>query len=159
MKLQYKFEGYGEVVYAQYGMPTYKTEQAAGFDLRAAIADEVVVPPVYRPGWTAAWPTTIHLGIAPEVPEGYELQLRARSGLGGKYGITLANGVGTIDPDFRGEMKAMLVNLGPETYRVQPGERIVQAVIAPIVQADLELVRELSATERGDSGLGGTGGL
>ncbi|HEX3901456.1 MAG TPA: dUTP diphosphatase [Polyangia bacterium] len=122
---------------------------AAGLDLASA-AD---APIALAPGARAAVPT----GLAFEIPAGFEGQVRPRSGLARKFGIGLPNAPGTIDSDYRGEVAVLLINLGSEPYVVQPGERIAQLVIAPVVQAELEEVAELSGTARGDGGFGHTG--
>jgi dUTP pyrophosphatase len=129
--------------------PRYMSAGAAGLDLASA-AD---APIALAPGARAAVPT----GLAFEIPAGFEGQVRPRSGLARKFGIGLPNAPGTIDSDYRGEVAVLLINLGSEPYVVQPGERIAQLVIAPVVQAELEEVAELSGTARGDGGFGHTG--
>ena len=126
----------------------YQTQGAAGFDLHAAIDEEVVL----KSGEFRA----IGTGIGVEIPEGYELQIRARSGLAYKYGVTLANGVGTIDADFRDEIQILLINHGAEDFMITPGMRIAQGVVARYETVEWEEVEELGETER-SGGLGSTG--
>ena len=130
-------------------LPEYKTEGAAGMDLSAAIEEPVVLKPLER--------TLIPTGIKIELEHGYEAQVRPRSGLSIKHGITLINCVGTVDEDYRGELCVPVVNLSNEAYTIQPGERIAQMVIAHVEQAKIEIVEELSDTERGVGGFGSTG--
>jgi dUTP diphosphatase len=131
--------------------PSYQSAQAAGLDLVAAVPREE--PVKLPPGSRAVVPT----GFVLELPHGYEAQLRPRSGLALKHGITVLNSPGTIDADYRGEVMVLLVNLGHETYRVQRGDRIAQAVIAPVSSVEVVAVETLAATERGDGGFGSTG--
>ena len=130
-------------------LPAYETEGAAGLDLRAAVAEPVVL----APGARALIPTGLRLGL----PPGYEGQVRPRSGLALKHGLTLLNTPGTIDCDYRGDVGVILINLGPEPFTIQRGDRIAQLIIAPVVQAEFEVVAELSATSRGAGGFGSTG--
>lgn len=130
-------------------LPSYATEGSSGMDLYAAIEDEVLI----QPGTWEVIPT----GIYVEIPEGYEGQVRPRSGLAKDYGVTVLNSPGTIDSDYRGEIKVILINLGKEPFRVKRGDRIAQLVIVPIVRAVFEEVEELSNTERGEEGFGSTG--
>jgi dUTP pyrophosphatase len=130
-------------------VPRYMSEHAAGLDLSASIE----APLTIAPGDRAAIPT----GLAMAIPPGFEGQVRPRSGLARKHGVMLTNAPGTIDADFRGEILILLVNGGREPVRIEPGDRIAQLVIAPIVQAQLEEVDELSETERGSGGFGSTG--
>jgi dUTP pyrophosphatase len=130
-------------------LPSYATAHAAGFDFCAAIDEPVTI----KPGQMEAIPT----GIAVEVPIGYELQIRARSGLAFKHRISLVNSVGTIDADFRGEVMTGLVNDGAEDFVVEPGMRIVQGIIAQYETAEWEEVDELTDTDRGAGGFGSTG--
>ena len=130
-------------------VPHYKTSGASGMDLTAAISESVTIKPLER----ALIPT----GIKIEVPYGFEAQIRARSGLAIKNGITLINAIGTIDSDYRGEVCVGLVNLSGEEFTVQPADRIAQMVICPVVIADIEVVQELTATVRGAGGFGSTG--
>lgn len=130
-------------------LPEYKTEGAAGMDLCAAIAEPVELKPLER--------KLIPTGIKIELEHGYEAQIRPRSGLSIKHGITLINCVGTIDEDYRGEVCIAVVNISNESYTIQPDERIAQMVITKVEQAKLEVVTELSDTERGAGGFGSTG--
>lgn len=131
------------------GAPEYQSEHAAGMDLVAAIDREIEI----APGEVVAVPTGLRL----EIPVGYEGQVRPRSGLAAKHAIGVPNAPGTIDADYRGEVKVLLVNLGRSPYRVQRGDRIAQLVIAPVVRAAIEVVATLTATARGDGGFGHTG--
>ncbi len=130
-------------------IPEYKTEGAAGMDLCAAIKEPLTLKPLER----ALVPT----GIKIELEHGYEAQIRPRSGLSIKHGITLINCVGTIDEDYRGEVCIPVVNLSNETYSIEPQERIAQMIIARIEQAKIEVVTQLSSTARGAGGFGSTG--
>lgn len=130
-------------------VPEYKTEGAAGMDLCAAITESVTLKPLER----ALIPT----GLKIELEHGYEAQIRPRSGLSIKHGITLINCVGTIDEDYRGEVCIPVVNLSNETYTIQPDERIAQMIIARVEQAKVEVVTELTETLRGTGGFGSTG--
>ncbi len=129
--------------------PAYQTEHAAGMDLHAAVTEDVSI----APGEVIAVPTGLRL----EIPAGYEGQVRARSGLAAKHAIGVPNAPGTIDADYRGEVKVLLVNWGRAPFVVKRGERIAQLVIAPVAHASLDIVTELSATARGDGGFGHTG--
>lgn len=131
------------------GLPEYKTEGAAGMDLMAANTEDVVLKPLDR----ALIPT----GIKIELPRGYEAQIRPRSGLAIKSGITLSNCVGTIDEDYRGEVCVGLINLSKEEFTIKRGDRIAQMLIAPVVRANIQVLEELSATARGTGGFGSTG--
>ena len=128
-------------------LPRYETAGAAGLDLRA---DE---PVTLAPGERRLVPT----GLALELPAGFEGQVRPRSGLAVRHGVGMVNAPGTIDSDYRGEVKVILVNLGQEPVSFARGDRIAQLVIAPVVQAELELVEELSQSDRGAGGFGSTG--
>lgn len=130
-------------------VPKYQTEGAAGMDLCAAIEEPVTLKPLER----ALIPT----GLKIELEHGYEAQVRPRSGLSIKHGITLINCVGTIDEDYRGEVCVPVVNLSNETYTIQPEERIAQMIIARVEQAKIEVVTELTETVRGTGGFGSTG--
>ena len=130
-------------------LPEYKTDGAAGMDLSAAIENPITLKPLER--------TLVPTGLKIELEHGYEAQVRPRSGLSIKHGITLINCVGTIDEDYRGELCVPVVNISNETYTIQPGERIAQMVIAHVEQAKIEIVEELSDTERGVGGFGSTG--
>jgi len=130
-------------------LPFYASEGAAGADLRAHIDHAVTM----EPGTRALIPT----GLSVALPHGTELQIRPRSGLAYNHGITVLNSPGTIDCDYRGEVKVLLVNLGDESFQILPGMRIAQAVIAPIIKANWQSVTELPSTERGARGFGHTG--
>ena len=130
-------------------VPEYKTEGAAGMDLYAAITEPLTLKPLER----ALVPT----GLKIELEHGYEAQIRPRSGLSIKHGITLINCVGTIDEDYRGEVCIPVVNLSNETYTIEPDERIAQMIIARVEQAQIEVTTELTVTSRGAGGFGSTG--
>ena len=130
-------------------LPEYKTEGAAGMDLCAAISEPMELKPLER--------KLVPTGLKIELEHGYEAQVRPRSGLSIKHGITLINCVGTIDEDYRGEVCVPIVNISNETYTIQPDERIAQMVIARVEQAKLEVVTELTETTRGEGGFGSTG--
>lgn len=130
-------------------LPAYVTDGAAGADVVAAVREDLVL----APGDRAVVPT----GFALEVPRGFEAQLRPRSGLAAKYGVTLLNSPGTIDSDYRGPVGVVLVNLGREPFVVRRGERIAQLVVAPVVRAAFRGVEALGASARGDGGFGSTG--
>lgn len=130
-------------------LPQFETDLAAGADLRAAVE----TPMTLKPGHRALVPT----GFAMALPAGYEAQIRPRSGLAYKHGITCLNTPGTIDADYRGEVKVLLINHGHNDFTIQRGERIAQMVIAPITQPAFDLVTELSDTTRGAGGFGSTG--
>ena len=130
-------------------VPVYATEGSAGMDISASLSEPVTI----MPGKRALIPS----GIAIELPEGYEAQIRARSGLAVKKGIGLVNGVGTIDSDYRGEIKVPVINWGDEPFTVCDGDRIAQMVIAKYERVETEVVMELSDTERGEGGFGHTG--
>lgn len=130
-------------------VPEYKTAGAAGMDLCAAISEPITLKPLER----ALVPT----GLKIELEHGYEAQVRPRSGLSIKHGITLINCLGTIDEDYRGEVCIPVVNLSNETYTIQPDERIAQMIISRVEQAKIEVVTELTETARGAGGFGSTG--
>ena len=130
-------------------LPAYATEQSAGMDLRADIEQPVTLKPLER----RLIPTGLHIAL----PRGYEAQVRPRSGLALKHGITVLNTPGTIDADYRGEIGVVLVNLSNEDFVVNPGERVAQMVIAKYEQAVLQTVDTLDETERGEGGYGHTG--
>lgn len=132
-------------------LPAYQTALAAGLDLRAAVADDA--PLTLAPGAYALVPT----GLAIALPPGFEAQVRPRSGLAVRFGVTVLNAPGTIDADYRGEIGVPLINHGAEPFVVRRGERIAQMVIAPVVQARFATVAELDATARGKGGFGSTG--
>jgi dUTP diphosphatase len=132
-------------------LPSYQTKHAAGLDLVAAVPREQ--PVKLLAGARALVPT----GFVLELPPGYEGQVRPRSGLAFKHGLTVLNSPGTIDADYRGEIMVLLVNLGSETFRVQRGDRIAQLVIAPAASVEVVAVEALAETERGQGGFGSTG--
>lgn len=134
-------------------LPNYATAGAAGADLRANFADRVAV--VLAPGARAL----VSTGLRVALPAGVEMQVRPRSGLALKHGVTLANSPGTIDADYRGPLGVIMVNLGAEPFVVEHGARIAQAVVAPVVQARFEAVDALDETARGAGGFGSTGTL
>ena len=136
------------------GLPTYETVGAAGADLRANLPD------VHRDAGIKISPrgrALVPTGLRLEIPMGYEVQVRARSGLALKHGITLANAIGTIDSDYRGDLGVILWNGGAEVFRVTHGMRIAQMVVAPVVQATFAIVDALDETDRGAGGFGSTG--
>ena len=130
-------------------LPCYQTAQSAGMDVHAALN----APVVLQPGEIHTFPC----GFAMALPPGYEAQVRPRSGLASRYGITLPNAPGTIDADYRGEVRVPLINLGREPFTVEPGMRIAQMVIAPVTHVEMVEVDELDQTERGAGGFGSTG--
>lgn len=132
-------------------LPAYQTLSAAGFDLVAAVADDA--PITIEPGGRALIPT----GLIFELPEGTEGQVRPRSGLALKHGITVLNSPGTIDSDYRGEVQVILINLGEASFSVVRGERIAQFILAPVTRAKLKLKKTVSDTVRGAGGFGSTG--
>jgi dUTP pyrophosphatase len=133
-------------------LPAYESAGAAGMDLRAALADGE--PMILRPGARAAVPT----GLAIAVPYGFEAQVRPRSGLALRSGVIPLNTPGTIDSDYRGEVKIILINHGAEEVTVRRGDRIAQLIIAPVTRADWVEVEDLDETRRGEGGFGSTGG-
>jgi dUTP pyrophosphatase len=132
-------------------LPSYETAGAAGMDVRAAVAEDV--PLTIAPGKRALVPT----GFIFEIPDGFEMQVRPRSGLAFKHGITCLNTPGTIDSDYRGEVKVLLINLGEEDFVITRGMRIAQLVVAPVTQARVAEIAETTATARGAGGFGSTG--
>ena len=132
-------------------LPTYETEGAAGMDVRAAVPEDA--PVTLAPGERAMVPT----GLSMAIPEGYEIQMRPRSGLAAKHGITCLNSPGTVDSDYRGELKVILINHGTEPFVIKRGERIGQMVLAPVVRASFQLIGDLPVTRRGAGGFGSTG--
>ncbi len=130
-------------------MPQYATAHSAGLDLRANLDIDMVIKPLQR--------VIVPTGLFIQLPEGYEAQIRPRSGLAFKYGITVLNSPGTIDADYRGEVKVILVNLSGEDFVIKNGERICQMVIAKYAKVDLVPIDALSETVRGDGGFGHTG--
>ncbi len=132
-------------------LPAYETAGAAGCDLRAAVPERE--PLVLRPGERAMAPT----GLAIALPEGWEAQIRPRSGLAAKFGISCVNAPGTVDADYRGELKVILINHGTDEFVIRRGDRIAQMVIAPVWQAKFEEASSLDQTARGEGGFGSTG--
>ena len=132
-------------------LPAYETEGAAGMDLRAAVAEDA--PVTLQPGERQMIPT----GLSMAIPEGYEVQVRPRSGLAAKHGLTCLNSPGTVDSDYRGELKVILINLGQDAFVVKRGERIAQMVVAPVTRASFAEVETLPETQRGEGGFGSTG--
>lgn len=130
-------------------LPAYGTPMAAGMDVRAALAEPLALKPLQR----ALVPT----GLRIQLPEGYECQIRPRSGLALKHGVTVANAPGTIDADYRGEIGIILINLSDETFVINPGERIAQMVVAPYSRVQWRLSESLDDSQRGDGGFGHTG--
>jgi len=130
-------------------LPAYATEQAAGLDLRAAISSEMVL----APGHHAMVPTGLQIAL----PDGHEGQVRPRSGLAHRHGVTVLNSPGTVDADYRGEVQVMLINHGHQPFTITRGDRIAQLVVAPVVQVAIAEVAELDETARGDGGHGSTG--
>jgi len=132
-------------------LPAYQSAHAAGLDLLAAVPDGA--PLILAPGQRALVPT----GLTIALPPGYEAQVRPRSGLAAKHGVTVLNAPGTVDADYRGEIGVLLINHGAAPFTIRRGERIAQMVIAAVVRAELVSATELSATERGSGGFGSTG--
>ena len=134
---------------SQWPLPQYATPQSAGVDLRADTREDIVLPPLGR--------TMVPTGLYLEIPAGYEAQVRPRSGLAAKKGVTVLNSPGTIDADYRGEVRVILVNLSSEPFTIVPGERIAQMVFARHEQVEWEEVETLEESERGAGGFGSTG--
>jgi dUTP pyrophosphatase len=132
-----------------FSLPEYATPLSAGLDLKATIDEPIVLEPLKR----AIVPTGLFIAL----PEGFEAQIRPRSGLAAKHGITVLNSPGTIDADYRGELKVILVNLSDEAFTINPGERIAQMVVARFEQVEWELSDSLDETSRGEGGFGSTG--
>jgi dUTP pyrophosphatase len=130
-------------------LPAYATSGSAGADLRAAVRSELTLRPGHR--------TLVPTGLSIALPQGWEAQVRPRSGLAVKHGVTVLNAPGTIDSDYRGEIKVALVNLGDEVVTLKRGDRIAQLVIAPVVQVSWSVVDRLDGTGRGSGGFGSTG--
>ena len=130
-------------------LPRYMSQLAAGMDLFACLE----APLILEPGQREAVPT----GIAVALPPGWELQIRPRSGLALHHGLTLLNSPGTIDADYRGEIRVILANLGQRPFKVEPGMRIAQAILAPVARAEIEETQDLPPTQRGEGGFGHTG--
>lgn len=134
---------------SKHPLPKYETTGSAGMDLHANIDSEILLKPMGR--------ALVKTGLFMALPEGYEAQIRPRSGLAYKKGLTVLNSPGTIDADYRGEVGVILINLSEEPYIIKDGERIAQMVIAPYTRAELINVEVLSSTERGSGGFGSTG--
>lgn len=134
---------------SRFPLPQYATIHSAGLDLRADLEQSLVLKPLER--------TMVPTGLYIELPEGYEAQVRPRSGLAAKHGISIVNTPGTIDPDYRGEIKVILVNLSDVPFTLEPGERIAQMIIARFEHINWNEVESLSVTERGEGGFGHTG--
>jgi dUTP pyrophosphatase len=130
-------------------LPSYESEFAAGMDIRAALENPITLKPGQR--------KLIPSGLKMSMPQGYEAQMRPRSGLAYRNGITMLNTPGTIDADYRGELKMLAVNLGDDPFTINHGDRIAQMVIAPVIQAEVAEVETLSETERAEGGFGSTG--
>lgn len=130
-------------------LPNYATPGSSGMDLRANLEESITLLPLQR--------KLISTGIFVEIPEGYEIQVRPRSGLAIKNGITCVNSPGTVDSDYRGELKVILINLSDESHTIHSGDRIAQMVVAKVEKAVLEIVQSLEKTERGEGGFGHTG--
>jgi dUTP pyrophosphatase len=130
-------------------LPGYETEYAAGMDICAAVPSSVCLHPGQR--------ILVGTGLAAAIPNGYEIQVRPRSGLAVKHGVTVVNSPGTVDSDYRGEIKIALINLGEKEFNINRGDRVAQLVVAPVIRAKVELVEKLDSTLRGDGGFGHTG--
>ena len=130
-------------------IPAYKTQGAAGADVCALVDSPVII----EPGKFAMIPT----GLFFEIPAGYEIQVRPRSGLAAKNGVTVLNTPGTIDSDYRGELKVILINLGETAFTINSGDRIAQIIVSPVTVADFTITDSLSDTQRGEKGFGSTG--
>ncbi|WP_019995077.1 dUTP diphosphatase [Aureimonas ureilytica] len=130
-------------------LPAYASTGAAGADLRAAVSEDLTIPPLGR--------ALVPSGLVFDIPEGFEIQVRPRSGLAARHGVTVLNAPGTVDSDYRGEVMAILVNLGSEPFTVTRGERIAQLVVAPAPQARFAAVESVKETARGTGGFGSTG--
>lgn len=144
-KINLKFKKLHENV----NLPSYQTEGAAGMDLCAFLDEPITIKSLER--------RLIPTGLKMEIPHGYEAQVRPRSGMSIKHGITLVNCVGTIDEDYRGELCVPVINLSTEEFTIHNGDRIAQMIIAPVTRANIEVVSELSETNRGEGGFGSTG--
>tara|TARA_Y200000002_G_C22166472_1_gene449284 strand:+ start:108 stop:545 length:438 start_codon:yes stop_codon:yes gene_type:complete len=134
---------------SNFDLPSYATKASSGVDLKAVVDTPVTLEPLER--------RIIHTGLKIALPEGYEAQIRPRSGLAARYGITVLNSPGTIDADYRGEIGVILINLSNTSFTIQPGDRIAQLVVAKFEQIDWLPMDELSDTKRGEGGFGSTG--
>ncbi len=130
-------------------LPSYSTEGSSGMDIRAAVKYNMIV----GPGEVVLVPTNLSV----EIPEGYEIQVRPRSGLAAKYGIGILNSPGTIDSDYRGEIKIIMMNFSKEEFKISRGDRIAQLVVSKVYQADLDESNDLNSSKRGEGGFGHTG--
>jgi dUTP pyrophosphatase len=130
-------------------LPHYETPQSAGMDIRAYLNETIQLKPLQR--------TLVPTGLFMEIPVGFEVQIRPRSGLAAKNGVTVLNSPGTIDADYRGEIKVILINLSNEDFTIANGDRIAQMIVAPVTQAKWNITTELSETDRGVGGFGSTG--
>lgn len=130
-------------------LPEYQTDQAAAMDIHACIDAPMIFGPLER--------FMVPTGLAFEIPEGYEMQIRARSGLSIKHGITMVNGVGTIDADYRGELSILMINLSNETFTIEPDMRVAQMLVTKFEKVSWQLTDDLSETSRGAAGFGSTG--
>jgi len=130
-------------------LPQYETDQSAGMDLRANLSEPIILQPMER----AMIPTGLFMAL----PDGFEAQVRPRSGLAARNGITVLNAPGTIDADYRGEVKVILINLSDEAFEIENGTRVAQLIIAPVTRAQWEVVEELETSARGSGGFGSTG--
>jgi len=130
-------------------LPSYSTPGSAGLDVRAAVADELIIP--------AGEINLVPTNLSVEIPEGYEIQVRPRSGLAAKHGISIPNAPGTIDSDYRGEIKIILINLGKEDFKILRGDRIAQLVVSKVYKAEFTISEELVESRRGSGGFGHTG--
>jgi dUTP pyrophosphatase len=133
----------------EFDLPKYETEGSSGMDLRANVDETIVLKPFER--------YLVPTGISIEIPRGYEAQIRARSGLAIKHGISLVNGIGTIDSDYRGEIKVILINLGNENFEIKKGDRIAQMIFAKVEMAEVREVKAIESSDRGSGGFGHTG--
>lgn len=134
---------------ADLAVPSYETPGSSGLDVCAAVEDDVIIAPGGR--------TLVSTGFAVAIPEGYEIQVRPRSGLAMKHGLTLPNTPGTVDADYRGEVKIAMINLGEKPVTIRRGDRVAQLVLTPVLRAVFEVVADLDSTERGSGGFGHTG--
>lgn len=147
-KICIRFKRISEL-YNDLELPSYSTEGSSGMDIRAAITEDKII----EPGKIELIPTNLQV----EIPEGFELQVRPRSGLAANYGIGVLNSPGTIDSDYRGEIKIILINLGNQPFKIKRGDRIAQMVLSKYYKADIQLTDELSDSKRNSGGFGHTG--
>lgn len=130
-------------------LPEYQTSQAAAMDIHACLDAPMIVQPMER--------FMVPTGLAFEIPEGYEMQIRARSGMSIKFGITMVNGVGTIDADYRGELSVLMINFSKDVFTIEPGMRVAQMLVTKFEKITWQLTESLSETDRGAGGFGSTG--